>query len=202
MTGIPPTSAFAGVDLDIAPIDVGKTFGRIHRQTFPDPLDYGKNPTRFSDPRRRVPDNRFGILYLGSSLKVCFLETVLRDERDGVVGDIVLAESELDARRFAEIGLRDPLRLLDLREDGPVRMGIPSDVVRGRTQSLARRWSVAFHDHPAKVDGIIYPSRLNNEVNLAIYDRAIVKLEPLRSCALKRAPGLADVLDDFLVSLV
>lgn len=202
MAGVPPTPAFAGVDLDIAPIDVGETFGRIHRKTFPDPLGYGKNLTRFSDPRRRVPDNRFGILYLGSSLKVCFLETVLRDERDGVVGDVVIAESELDARLFAEIGVRDPLRLLDLRGDGPVRMGIPSDVVRGRTQSLARRWSVAFHDHPASVDGIIYPSRLNNEVNLAIYDRAITKLEPLGGYVLKRAPGLVDVLDDFLVSLV
>jgi len=51
-------------------------------------------------------------------------------------------------------------------------MGIPSDVVHGASQSLARRWSAAFHEHPEQIEGLIYPSRLNGEPNLAIYDRA------------------------------
>lgn len=100
------------------------------------------------------------------------------------------------------MGVREPLRLLDLTGDGPVRMGVPSDVVRGSHQSLARKWSVAFHDQPAAVDGIIYPSRLNNETNLAIYGRSVPKLDPLRNHGLKQAPGMADVLDDFLVALI
>jgi len=202
VAGVAPTPAFASVDLDIAVIGAGTEFGRIHRATFPDPLGFGKTPTRFSDPRRRVEAKRFGVLYLGSSLKVCFLETILRDERDGVVGDVAIAESELDARHYAEIRVAAELRLLDLRSDGPVRMGIPTDVVRGRTQALARQWSVAFHDHPAMIDGLIYPSRLNNETNIAIYGRSVARLETLRSHVLKRAPGIADVLDDFLVSLM
>lgn len=202
MPGIQPTAAFSRVTLDIAPIAVGKEFGRIHRLAYPDPLSFGKNPTRFSDPRKRISANRFGVLYLGSSLKVCFLETILRDERDGVVGDVEVEERELDDRLYAELRVREPLRLLDLTGDGPVRMGIPSDVVRGSHQGLARRWSVAFHDHPATVDGIVYPSRLNNETNLAIYGRSAAKLEALRNHGLKRAPGMADVLDDFLVALI
>ncbi|MBF5089105.1 RES family NAD+ phosphorylase [Novosphingobium sp. NBM11] len=177
-------------------------FGRIHRLTFPDSLSFGKNPTRFSDPRRRVPDSRFGVLYLGSSLKVCFLETILRDDRDGVVGDVEVEEKELDDRLYAEVRVRDSLRLLDLTGDGPVRMGIPSDVLRGSQQALARKWSVAFYGHPAAVDGILCPSRLNGQTNLAIYDRAVPKLEPLRSHNLKCAPGMADVLDDFFVALI
>jgi hypothetical protein len=193
---LPPTSAFDSVALDIMMVPVGAKFGRIHRKAFPDPLGFGKNPSRFSDPRRRTEDHRFGVLYLGSSLKVCFLETILRDERDGIVGQIDIAETELDDRRHAEIRVRQELQLLDLTGDGPVRMGIPSDVARGRRQALARKWSVAFHEHPQQVDGIVYPSRLNGENNFAIYGRAVGKLEPLRELDLKHAAGLPSVLDD------
>jgi hypothetical protein len=200
--GLPPTPVFDGVALDLMTVPVGAKFGRIHQETFPDPLGFGKNPSRFSDPRRRTEANRFGVLYLGSSLKVCFLETMLRDDRDGFVGQIAIAESELDDRRYAEIQVREPLRLLDLTGDGPVRMGIPSDVARGRHQALARKWSVAFHEHPQQLDGIVYPSRLNGETNLAIYGRAVGRFELLREQNLKRAAGLADVLDDFLVALI
>jgi hypothetical protein len=200
--GLPPTPAFDGVALDLMTVPVGAKFGRIHRKALPDPLGFGKNPSRFSDPRQRTEANRFGVLYLGSSLKVCFLETMLRDDRDGIVGQIAIAESELDDRRYAEIRVGQALRLLDLTGDGPVRMGIPSDVARGRRQALARKWSVAFHEHPAQVDGIAYPSRLNGEINLAIYDRAVAKLELFRAQDLKRAAGLPEVLDDCLVALL
>jgi hypothetical protein len=199
---LPPTPAFDGVTLDLITVPVGATFGRIHRKAFPDPLGFGKNPSRFSDPRRLTEVNRFGVFYLGSSLKVCFLETMLRDDRDGIVGQIAIAESELDDRRYAEIRVREPLRLLDLTGDGPVRMGIPSDVARGRSQALARKWSVAFYGHSQQPDGIVYPSRLNGETNLAIYSRAVGKLELWRAQNLKSAAGLPSVLDDFLVALL
>jgi hypothetical protein len=75
-----------------------------------------------------VLENRFGVLYLGDALKVCFLEAVLRDRRNGVVGDYVIGESELRSRRYARIEPISPLHLIDLRAVGCVRMGIPSDV--------------------------------------------------------------------------
>jgi hypothetical protein len=108
---------------------------------------------------------------------------------------------ELTQRRYAEIGTMAELRLVDLRDDNAVRMGVPTDVVRAQRQNLARRWSVAFHEHPSQPDGIIYPSRLNGATNLAIYDRSIAKLQPQRVMTLLGAPGLARVLDDFRVSL-
>ncbi len=202
MPGLPPTPAFDRVVLQIKIVRVGTELGRIHRKSFPDPLGFGKNPSRFSDPRRRTESNRFGVLYLGSSLKVCFLETMIRDDRDGIVGHIEIAETELDERLYAEIRVREALRIVDLTGDGPVRMGIPSDVARGRTQVLARKWSVAFHEHPHRPDGIVYPSRLNGEINFAIYGRAVGKLELVRQQDLKRAAGLPSVLNDFLVALV
>jgi len=154
--------------LEIETIAPGKTFGRIYWSTYPDPLGYGKSPSRFSDPRRRVAARRFGVLYLGDSLKVCFLETVLRDRREGLVDDLPVDEAELTQRRYAEITTIAELRLVDLRTDNAVRMGVPTDVVRAQLQNLARRWSLAFYEHPSKPDGIIYPSRLNGATNLAI----------------------------------
>ncbi len=56
-------------------------------------------------------------------------------------------------------------------------MGVPSDVVGARDQTTAQLWSAAFHAHPEAVDGVYYPSRLNEERNIALYDRALTKLK-------------------------
>jgi len=202
MAGVRPTKAFAGVTLALASITPGQRFGRIYHERYPDPLGFGKTKSRFSDPRRRSEDRRFGILYLGSTLKVCFVEAVLRDRRNGAVGDYPIEEAELAQRRYVEIVVISSLRLVDLRGDGPIRMGIPTDVVGSTRQALARAWSVAFYDHPAVPDGIIYSSRLNEDTNLAVYDRAIAKLNVERSFALIKAPGFASVLNTLNVALL
>ncbi|MER9344505.1 RES family NAD+ phosphorylase [Mesorhizobium sp. M0601] len=202
MPGVPPPPDFARANLEIETIRAGRTFGRIYWSTFPDPLGYGKSPSRFSDPRRRVDANRFGVLYLGDSLKVCFLETVLRDRREGILDNLPIEEVELTRRRYAQITTNADLRLVDLRADNAVRMGVPTDVVRAQRQNLARRWSLAFHEHPSQPDGIIYPSRLNEATNLASYDRAVPKLQARRVVTLLGARGLAQVLEDFRVGLV
>ena len=112
MPRILPATAFSHVTVAIAPVAVGEEFGHIHRLAYPDPLRFGKTSTRFSDPCRRVPANRFGVLYLGSSLKVCFIETILRDDRDGIVGEVGGDEAELDDRCYVEVRVRKSLRLL------------------------------------------------------------------------------------------
>lgn len=197
-----PTPAFAGVTFDIATIPAGEAYQRIYLSKHPDPLGFGKTPSRFSDPRRRVEANRFGVLYLGSTLKVCFLEAILRDDRNGAVGDFPIDETDLRSRRVATIAGSRSLLLVDLRGDGPVRMGVPSDVVGGSSQTLARKWSVALHDHPAAVDSIIYPSRLNKQHNVAIFDRAIPALPCSLRMPLLQASGIVAALDDLKVALV
>lgn len=194
-------SSFSTVTLDLATIGPNSRWCRVYLSRYSDPLGYGKTLSRFSDPRRRLPANRFGVLYLGSTLKVCFVEAVLRDQGDGRTGELLLDETDLAVRNYAAIEVTEPLSLVDLRADGPLRMGVPSDVARGSNQSLARRWSVAFHEHPAQADGIIYPSRLNGETNLAIYDRAVRKLTAASSGPFLRQSGLARVLRDLKVGL-
>ena len=49
-----PTPAFARVALALATISAGRHFGRIYLNRYPDPLGYGKSPSRFSDPPRRI----------------------------------------------------------------------------------------------------------------------------------------------------
>lgn len=196
-----PPARFSHSTLDIEVVPPGRQFGRIYISAYPNPLGFGKVPSRFSDPRRRTPDNRFGVVYLGDTLKVCFLEAVLRDRRDGHGGDLPIEEDELRSRRYAEIATIDELRLVDLRDDHAVRMGVPSDVAKSSRHGLARSWSLAFHEHDSEPDGIIYPSRLNGHTNLAIYDRAIPKLAPVRVVPLLGASGIATVLRDLLVSL-
>ena len=202
MSADQPPPAFATSKLETAVVLAGQEFGRLYHGRYPDPLGFGKTRSRFSDPRRRINENRFGVLYLGQSLKVCFLEAILRDLRNGSVGDFPLNESELHTRQFARIGIERDLVLVDLRGDALVRMGIPSDVARGARQTLARYWSVAFYEHPESHDGIIYHSRLNGETNLAIYDRAVGKMRTIDTVPLIAAPGLASVLAAFRVALV
>ena len=202
MPATAPPAGFENAKLDIETVPAGKRFGRIYLDAYPDPLGFGRSPSRFSDPRRRIDENRFGVLYLGETLKVCFLEALLRDRRDGQIGDLPIGEIEIHTRRFAEIETIEDLRLVDLRDDHAVRMGVPSDVAKASRQSLARAWSLAFYEHKSSPDGIIYPSRLNGHVNLAVYDRAVSKLAPRRVVPLIGAPGLASVLRELLVALV
>lgn len=196
-----PTPAFQSVLLDIATLRAGERFGRIYLHHHPDPLGYDKSPSRFSDPRRRKAENRFGVLYLGASLTVCFLEAILRDQRNGAVSDYPIDESELHVRKYATVEVTNPLSLVRLRGNGPVKMGIPSDVTGASRQSLSRAWSLALHEHPAKPDGILYASRLNGETNIAVYDRAISKLYIQETCDLISAPGLAHTLNELRAAL-
>ena len=79
---------------------------------------------------------------------------------------------------------------------------MPSGVARASSQSLGRAWSLAFNQHPSEPDGIVYPSRLNGQTNLAVYDRATSKLRVANVGPLTAVPDLPTVLDELMVALV
>ena len=103
------------------------------------------------------------MLHLGTSFRVSFVETVLRDAGDGRLGAPPLGEAELAAWSRAGVATRRPLRLGNLTGTEPLRMGVPSDAVRAASHAPGRAWSGAFHAHPAAPDGLLYPSRLTGE---------------------------------------
>jgi len=53
LTGSKPPLGIESSPLDIEIIPAGRRFGRVYASAFPDPVGYGKTPSRFSDPRRR-----------------------------------------------------------------------------------------------------------------------------------------------------
>ncbi len=170
----------------------------MYETRFPNPLGWGPGLNRFSDPTGHA----YGVVYLGSSAKVAFVETLLRDAADGRGDDCVLQLAEIEARSLASIRVRDPLRLVDLTGDGGLRMGVPSDVVGSSDQTLAQLWSVALHAHPDQPDGVFYPSRLNEERCIALYDRALGKLETVATPRLVECDvELAAILDDLEIAL-
>jgi len=57
-------------------------------------------------------------------------------QRDGLIGDLPIAESELRDRQFAQIKVIEPLTMIDLRDDGVIKMGVPTDVAKSSRQSL------------------------------------------------------------------
>jgi hypothetical protein len=143
------------------------------------------------------------LIYLGSTAKVAFVETILRDRADGRGADCVVAYDEIEKRSLASIEPVEPLVLVDLTGDGPLRMGVPSDVVGARDQSLAQQWSVAFHGHPEQPDGVLYPSRLNEDRCIALYARALPKLKATATPLLVDCRAeLAAILDDLDIAIV
>ena len=116
MAKVLPPKGFAGAGLHIHEVPAGQRFGRIYLGRYPDSLGFGKTPSRFSDPRRRVATNRFGVLYLGDTVKACFLEALICDQRDGAIGDLPMEEAELHDRHYAEIEITVSLKMIDLRD--------------------------------------------------------------------------------------
>lgn len=80
---------------------------------------------------------------------------------------------------------------------------MPSDVVGARDQSKAQHWSVAFHGHSAQPDGVLYPSRLNEERCIALYARAVGKLTATATPRLLDCRSeLAAILNDLEIAIV
>ena len=196
-----PPEGFASRPLVLHDEPAGATWLRLYRRAFPDPLGFGKAPSRFSPP----PDaaERHGVVYLGSSLNVTVAETLVRDRGDGRLGDLPVELAELEGWACAEIEVVTPLRLADLRGDGPLRMGIPSDVAHAADWRLGQVWSAALHAHDLRPDGLIYLSRFTGEPNLAVFERALSKLAATRvSALLDRRAELAAAIRRFDLRIV
>jgi hypothetical protein len=93
---------------------VGNVWHHIFLDRFSDPLGFGFASSRFSDPRRK-PARRFGVYYVGQSLEVAFLETIVRDLRNGTSGPPLLGAGDLDDYVHVHVTVRTRLDLVDLR---------------------------------------------------------------------------------------
>jgi hypothetical protein len=199
-----PPADFGSRGLVTQELSSDATWYRLYQSRHPDPLGYGFGSSRFSDPEETLhPPDRFGIVYFGSSIKVCFAEAILRERAIGSKGSFPISISELEEMSCASVEIDQPLLLADLRSDGMLRMRIPTDAARAASHELGKQWSRALWLHNEKPDGIIYDSRLNGEANIALFDRALSKLTVTSANPLLDfRDEVAKILDDFAIEIV
>lgn len=65
-----------------------------------------------------------------------------------------------------------PLRLVDLRHGGCLKLGISTDIAGAKCFDEAQAFSDLVYKE-ASIDGILYPSRLTARSCIAVFDRAI-----------------------------
>jgi hypothetical protein len=180
---------------------VGSVWHHVFLDRFPDPLGFGFAPSRFSDPRGK-PSSRFGVYYVGETFEVAFLETIVRDKRNGNSGALILSANDLYDYVHVPITVRGRLDLVDLRGGNAVALGVPTNAVRASSHRLGQRASLAVYQRAERLDGIWYPSRLNGDENLAVYDRAVSKLSAGPRRKLGSCPELAPILGTYRIALV
>jgi len=161
--------------------------------------------SRFSHPlaaEEPYGPDRYAVIYCAEDLLTAYLEVVLRDAHEYRDGAIVQRQSrDLDVHAVATIVIREALTLVDVTDIGPILLGMPTDALRARRHGPGRNWALAIHDHPARPDGILYPSRLANRTAIAVFDRAIGKLDAVATTPLADHSDLPAVLDVLRIAL-
>jgi hypothetical protein len=144
----------------------------------------------------------FGVYYVGQTFELAFLETIVRDLRNGNPGPLLLSAGDLEDYVHVHISVTTRLDLLDLRAGNAIVLGVPTDAVRARSHKLGQRTSLAAFKRKEHLGGICYPSRLNGDDNLAIYDRALPKVAAGPRRKLVSCKELAPILEAYRVALV
>lgn len=131
---------------------------------------FGRN-ARF---RFDAPGQEYGVLYVARHAFGAFIETFGHDTGR----DRVLDMQELRERALSRIDVLRPLRLVDLRGEGLARLGADAELLTG-AYAVSQAWSLALHDHPANVDGLVYRARHDpSQSCAAIFERAAGALDP------------------------
>ncbi len=140
------------------------------------------------------------MLYASDTVRCAFWETLARN-RFARRRRRELPRSEVEARLVVSIGSTGPLALIDLRGDGPVRIGAPSAVAHDGNHAAGRALSASVHAGVAEADGFLFASRFTGDACVAVFDRAFGRLRALGVDELVRHAGFLDALDDYDIVL-
>lgn len=153
------------VSLDIS------AFVRILRTRHADqPKGLGPGPSRFSSPT-----GLFRVSYAAQDFPTALAEAVVRDRFVGRQRRFI-GWSTLAARSVTLIGTTIPLTVLDARGAAAYTLGVDTNAVRGRVHDQGQMFSEWLHAE-ADFDGLLYDSRLTGRACIAIYERALPKIE-------------------------
>ncbi|MDA7949439.1 MAG: RES family NAD+ phosphorylase [Hyphomicrobiaceae bacterium] len=172
-----------------------RIFPRRHLKT---PLGVTSGDSRFC-----AKADGFTLLYASGDFATAFVETIVRDRfmREDR-REVLLKEVTERAWALIATSSRAKLNLLDLRKDGCVRLGAPTDTVRARNHAAGRKFGRAIHSGHEDIDGLLFSSRLTGGDVCAIFDRAIAKLKATRTGMLPDHPDLARMLSTYDIKLI
>ena len=120
-------------------VRLGRVFRIIHCDRRSTPLGAAPAPSRFSDPLER-----YAVLYVSDTVRCAFWETLARN-RFAHRHRRELPRIEVEARLVVSISFTGTFALIDLRCNGPVRVGAPSAVTHDGNHAAGRALSAAVH---------------------------------------------------------
>ena len=176
-------------------VRLGRVFRVIHRDRRSTPLGAVSAPSRFSDPRER-----YAVLYASDTVRCAFWETLARN-RFARRSRREIPRSEAESRLVVSISSTGSLALIDLRGDGPVRVGAPSAVAHDGNHAAGRALSAAVHADVPEAAGFLFASRFTGDACVAVFDRAFGRLRALGVAELIRHVEFLDALDDYDIVL-
>ena len=179
----------------LRPIQLERVFRLIHGVPGSTPLGTRATKSRFSDPGQR-----YSVLYASATIGCAFWETLGRNRFAGRRRR-ELPRSEVESRLVVSICSTEPLALIDLREDGAVRIGAPAAVAHDGNHAAGRALSAAVHSLLPQADGFLFASRFTGDTCVAVFERAIGKLEPLDVTDLVRHVAFIAALDEYDIVL-
>ena len=147
----------------------------VHAST---PLGYGKNPSRFSPLNGVGEAATFGIIYGTTDFQTACFEAIVRDVFSYRPKRRL---RKLDYKTKCAINISSKsgsdLSVLDLTNGNSVRYGVPTDVVRHSNHMCGQLFSEFIYINMKGIDGLLYNSRFTEQRCIAIYDRAIHKIQ-------------------------
>ena len=179
----------------IRTIQLDEAYRLIRRRHRDRPLGAIPTPSRFSDPL-----GRYSVLYATQSMQCAVWEGLTRD-RFTRRRRRILAFREVEPIVVVALHTIEPLSLVDLRHDGPVRIGAPTAVTHDADHRAGQSLSAATYANVPEADGFVYQSRFTGHMCMAVFDRATAKLAVLDLIGLVQHPKFADVLIDYEITL-
>ena len=179
----------------LRPVRLERVFRVIHRSHRTTPLAAAPAPSRFSDPLER-----YAVLYASEAVRCAFWETLGRN-RFARRRRRELPRSDAEARLVVSIDSDGPLALIDLRGDGPVRIGVPSAVAHDGNHAAGRALSAAVHGNVPEADGFLFSSRFTGDSCVAVFDRTLGRLRAGGATELVRHAEFLDALDEYDIVL-
>ncbi len=130
------------------------------------PLGCAAGVSRFGGTKKN-----FAVLYAARNLATALAETVVRDRYEGL-DDRRLFATELADRSVVQLDTIKPLRLVDLRKGGCLKLGVSTDIAGAKCFDEAQQFADLVYEDET-IDGILYASRLTSENCVVVFDRAI-----------------------------